>query len=64
MSHYAAISLLELSLPCFGLLVAKFFQTVLVFEKRNAMLQSFVCFERNICLSGLLYELADSDLTA
>lgn len=65
MSDSAAISLLVVvSLQCFDLLVAKFFPTVLVFEMHNAVLLSFVCFERNICLSGLLYELADGDSTA
>lgn len=53
-----------LSLHCFDLLVANLSPTVSVFEKHNAVLLSFVCSERNICLNGLFYELADGDLNA
>lgn len=63
-SDSAATSLLVLSLYCFDLSAANLFPTVLVFEKHNAVLLSFVCSERNICLSGLFYELADGDLNA
>lgn len=45
MSDSAAASLLVLSLHCFDLSVANLFATVLVFEKHNAMLLSFVCSE-------------------
>lgn len=62
MSDSAAASLLLLSLHCFDLSVADLFPTVLVFEKHNTVLLSFVCSERNICLSGLFYELPDGDL--
>lgn len=49
---------------CFDLSVANLFPTVLVFEKHNAVLLSFVCSERNTWLGGLFYELADGDLNA
>lgn len=61
---YSAVISARFSLQCFDLSVAKLSPAVLEFKNHNTVLLSVFCFERNICLSGLLYELADGDSTA